>query len=1002
MRNRIFLIATLLIIASWGAAQDSGAKESSGESTGGADRRRLLQTLQLQQKDAVARLEQLLDSADALVKDLRLRGEEKKAELLRKAVAILNSEQIELSTVSGAGAEGDRLLGDLKSAMDRMHRLLNEETDRTEEVQELGKHVIATLARVIETLGKADNLDSYDKRVKDLGDAQRDARELSVKQDQLRKKTRDAVERSKAERTAEKAVRELETLKAMLQDIDMKSREDLADVEKSRELVARVQGMLEQQKQLHRETEGRSGDPTKSGEQLTPRVNQALAELEAISRAARKAQQRAANNQATAEMADHLDKLAKMQEALASKLERSDTGKDVADEQRKIRQALQSAQGKAPADAQDELRTADAQAGKAEQQIADGKWAAESARSAATAARKAADLVKAAVAKQQKGTAAAAKRQEENAERARKLAKELDALAQSDEAKGAGLSAELNKAKDAVERAAGELDKAGEAEGRGRNRRAREEAKSAADRTEKAQQNLRDRAEARGDLSERQSKVASEMQTLAERNNDKQLEQAATAANKAKASLRDGELPKAAAQQKAAIAALQQALANAQKRAQGAAQKNASNLKAVQEATRKAAEKAGEVGKQLEQGAKQAKENDSRRRMEDATDRVRQAEREIRNSLKKLRDAQPRAAEQDRREASDKIDGAMGDLSGLRETHEVKDEATKEKLKEIAKEQRELETQVRRLDEQLKRLKEKRGANQVQDAQSAMRDASKQLEDGDSDEAERSQERAQKSLDEAKKELEGEQRRYRNLRQYELLFKLREELKRFRRESQTHRESLQKIAAMVKKAGRVTRHINRSELKKLRSKIDSLQRNVAEKAEAIEKENAVVYSYLLKGCAADLDEVTTLLADKDVGVIPRELLGDVVRRFELALRGLERELDERKKEDQQQNQGEQGKQGENQGDGPRPLVPPEAEIRMILVMQRTLNAERKDFFENRPELDDRELSDREKSRLKRFYHRQGSLAELFDTLRQNLLGNSPSGIEMPESEGEEE
>ena len=53
---------------------------------------------------------------------------------------------------------------------------------------------------------------------------------------------------------------------------------------------------------------------------------------------------------------------------------------------------------------------------------------------------------------------------------------------------------------------------------------------------------------------------------------------------------------------------------------------------------------------------------------------------------------------------------------------------------------------------------------------------------------------------------------------------------------------------------------------------------------------------------------------------------------------------------------------------------------MILVMQRTLNEERKDFFENRPDLDERELSEREKSRLKRFYHKQGSLAELFDTL----------------------
>jgi hypothetical protein len=67
-------------------------------------------------------------------------------------------------------------------------------------------------------------------------------------------------------------------------------------------------------------------------------------------------------------------------------------------------------------------------------------------------------------------------------------------------------------------------------------------------------------------------------------------------------------------------------------------------------------------------------------------------------------------------------------------------------------------------------------------------------------------------------------------------------------------------------------------------------------------------------------------------------------------------------------------------------------------MQRTLNEERKNFFDNRPELDQRDMSDAEKSRLLRFYHQQGSLAELFDTLRQNLLGANAPGPEMPPEE----
>ena len=121
----------------------------------------------------------------------------------------------------------------------------------------------------------------------------------------------------------------------------------------------------------------------------------------------------------------------------------------------------------------------------------------------------------------------------------------------------------------------------------------------------------------------------------------------------------------------------------------------------------------------------------------------------------------------------------------------------------------------------------------------------------------------------------------------------------------------------------------------------------------------------------------------------------------MALQGLERELNERKKEDQQEQQ-QQGQQGGGQGNGPRPLVPPDAEIRMILVMQRTLNEEHGNFVQSRPDLDERKLTDSEKARLKRFYHQQGSLAELFDTLRQNLLGGGDTGPEMPPDEPPDE
>jgi len=132
-------------------------------------------------------------------------------------------------------------------------------------------------------------------------------------------------------------------------------------------------------------------------------------------------------------------------------------------------------------------------------------------------------------------------------------------------------------------------------------------------------------------------------------------------------------------------------------------------------------------------------------------------------------------------------------------------------------------------------------------------------------------------------------------------------------------------------------------------------------------------------------------------------MGDVVRRFEMAIRGLERELHERESEKKEGENGQQGRQGGGQqGGGKRPLVPPDAEIRMILVMQRSLNEERENFFTSRPDLDERQFSEGEKARLRRLYHQQGSLAELFDTLRQNLLGGAPESAPEEHGSGEEE
>jgi hypothetical protein len=208
------------------------------------------------------------------------------------------------------------------------------------------------------------------------------------------------------------------------------------------------------------------------------------------------------------------------------------------------------------------------------------------------------------------------------------------------------------------------------------------------------------------------------------------------------------------------------------------------------------------------------------------------------------------------------------------------------------------------------------------------------------------------------------------------------------------------IEAEVKKRGRVPREIRRGDLKRLIDQVSALQRDVADKATAVEAERAVVYTYILKGCSADLKETAAQLEMSEVGLLPQELLGDVVRRFDLAIKGLERDLQDRREQQQQQQQQQQGERPTDVQNRPE-LVPKDAEIRMMLVLQESLNQERENFFASRPTFGKEALSDAEKARVERMYHQQGSLAELFDSLAQTLFGPPEEPPLGPAGEGEE-
>ncbi|HEX5137582.1 MAG TPA: DUF4175 family protein [Planctomycetota bacterium] len=1007
--------------------------------------RSVLQRLATRQKRAAQQLNDLLQKMDVLKGDLRRRNETEKADVLDRVRAIILQQKIQAGGVKGS-EKTELMLVNLQRAMDQMAHTLEERPDATEEVQKLGQGVVDTLEEILRVLMGPDDIKELGEREAALRDARAEADKLARDQRELHEQTRNSMPATAAEEAAQKGARELDRLAKQIADLDKRAANDLKEIDEARERVTRLTDLLTREQRLRQETGLRSGE----SDALTPQTNRALAELEALAREARDAEATANAEDARGEMARAVDSLARRQDAVAKEIgarEALERARDAegpakakeeiekaaslapeseADALRRIaeavgnesmsreraREAIEAALARmpsketlardeqsvareaentaaqAPAAAETSMKEAAAEAAKAAENL-QGEGPAESAaRRSADALRRAHEAL-AGKPTESKGPAAGEDRKAEAAaKRAEDLAAALKALAQDPKAKEAGLATAADAAQASAERAAQELKAAAEAAREGQARRAEELARAAAERAERSMRELTSAARPSEDLAGRQGLVADDLKSLAQRPGEAQrdaLKEAADHAAAAREEIR-GDNPGAAQEhQDEVIRQLDKLVEQAKAAAEATAQENADALKRIEASTEAAAQRAEEIGKGLGEGARSAKEVDARGRLEDAAERTKEAAEALRRSLRRLQQGLPKSAEQDRKEADEKVEAAKRSLDGLRESHSNPSAGAREAMKKIAERQADLEDAVKKLEQRLRRQDQQPGVDSLQDAQAAMRQARQALDQGDPDEAERAQERAEKALEEAQQELGKEERRYRQLRQHELLYKLKEELRNFRRAAQGHREMLMAIEAEVKKRGRVTRDIRKGDLKQLIDQVSALQRDVAEKATAVEGEGAVVYTYILKGCSSDLKETAAQLEMSEVGLLPQELLGDVVRRFDLAIKGLEHDIQDRQQQEQQQQQ--QGGERPTDVQNKPVLVPADAEIRMMLVLQQSLNQEREAFFANRPDFGKEAMPDIDRQRIERMYHQQGSLAELFDSLSQSLFGS---------------
>lgn len=365
---------------------------------------------------------------------------------------------------------------------------------------------------------------------------------------------------------------------------------------------------------------------------------------------------------------------------------------------------------------------------------------------------------------------------------------------------------------------------------------------------------------------------------------------------------------------------LEQAIAGEAGRpdAASAAAERQQQLQAEAKATQEALAQAGESG---EVSPQQAKATDERMQ------RAAQAMQRAQQSLE--RGEQASAAEQ-QRQAADELQQAEQALRRARGMNEEQEQ----QLDALAEEQKKLEEDIMRLAREVEERKNRAASQALQQANESSRRAHEAMERPDPEEADQQQEQTEQALERAKEALEEERDRYMDLRQEELLFKIREELEQFLAKQVAISQQTLEASRELEDGARMTRPLRRR-LNELADREQELVARAGFMSEALSKEEEVVYSQVLASIGDDLTDVARRLGgtQPNPGEYTRTVQQDVQDRLIDLIEALKREQQRRQDEQQQQQQQQQG--GRNQ-QARKPLVPFRAELQMLKRLEQDI------------------------------------------------------------------
>ncbi|MBU0754052.1 MAG: DUF4175 family protein [Planctomycetes bacterium] len=179
-----------------------------------------------------------------------------------------------------------------------------------------------------------------------------------------------------------------------------------------------------------------------------------------------------------------------------------------------------------------------------------------------------------------------------------------------------------------------------------------------------------------------------------------------------------------------------------------------------------------------------------------------------------------------------------------------------QKMQEMAAAQKKLEERTRDLMRRLRELPDPKMKQELSDAADNMAGASAALQQDQSDEAETDQEEAKKHLEKAMKDLAQEETKYENIRQQEVLFRVRQALEAAKAEQDAINGETAEFDAVRDPVERLNR-LQRKTLRALAQREQDVGVKAMEIKEKVEEDEATVFSWVLERNVQDLKRSRT-------------------------------------------------------------------------------------------------------------------------------------------------